>query len=900
MRIGVGIFIVFMLLASALQAQKVQYGRVKGTVIDSTDNNPLEAATVSVFLTSDSSLVSYALTGKKGDFTINDVPRATACWLMVSYNGYSTAIKNFRIPADKSELDIRLIRIDKNIRELGQVTVVAQKPPVVIKQDTIEFNVGSFTTRPNAMILEVLKQMPGVEIESDGSIIINGKKVSKVTLDGKEFFGGDPKIALQNLPKEIIEKIQVSDNRSREARFNKTKTGNEDVAINLTLRKDRSKGWFGMAAAGYGTDKRYEGFANLNYFNGNRQLNFLANANNTNRGNYSGEGFNIGNSSGTLGGGGTGIQRTQNAGVNFSDNPSARLKLNGSYFFNRGDAENITRSRRQNILPDTTFFYNSLNKTFNDGDNHRLSLNLNYNPDSLTEIYFNTSLEASKNRTESINDAVSQGETGKLINSSDNAFISNMKGQRANGEFFIGRRFGRKGRGITFNMNYNYNNQPLDEANKGENIFYKEDTIDSREDIDQRSHTTSHGNNISMGFNYSEPVLENLTLNVRHNFDRSRNVSDKLTNRYNPATGEYDKRDSLFSNAFQNTMQSHMPGMTLLFQRKNLHWTVGAGWQFLSQENVSLHDSQALKQDYINFSPTASIGYNFSKTFNVEIYYNGRSQAPSIQQLQPVPDNRNPLYIVQGNPDLQPSFYHNVHMNIRRQSGTSFWHAGLNINSTQRQIINETFFDEFGRQVSRPINVNGNYSLSWNMNYSKSWKKRNWSFRLNVGNRGNLNRTVTFTNKAMNRAEAYSFSPTMTLNFTWKQILSLQPNFNVRYNIARYSLSNIDDVRYNSKRLGMTMFWNHPRRLIVENSLQYNYNSRTAPGFRKGVAMWSAAVNWQLLSKEQATIRLAVYDILKQAVGVRRTISETYVEDYETQVLQQYFLLSFIYNLRRF
>lgn len=343
-----------------------------------------------------------------------------------------------------------------------------------------------------------------------------------------------------------------------------------------------------------------------------------------------------------------------------------------------------------------------------------------------------------------------------------------------------------------------------------------------------------------------------------------------------------------------------MPGMTLLFQRKNLHWTVGAGWQFLSQENASLHDSQMLKQEYINFSPTASIGYNFSKTFNVEIYYNGRSQAPSIHQLQPVPDNRNPLYIVQGNPDLQPSFYHNMHMNVRRQSGASFWHAGLNLNSTQRQIVNETFFDEFGRQVSRPINVNGNYSLSWNMHYSKSWKRKNWSFRMNVGNRGSLNRTITFTNKTMNRAEAYSFSPGVTLNFTWKQILSLQPNFNVRYHIARYSLSDIDDVRYNTKRLNMTMFWNHPRRLIVENSLQYNYNSRTAPGFRKGVTMWSAAVNWQLLSKQQATIRLAVYDILKQAVGVRRTVSETFIEDYETQVIQQYFLLSFIYNLRRF
>ena len=900
MRLGAGLFIVLLLVGHCLQAQRAQYSRLKGTVIDSTENNPLEAATVSVFLSSDSSLVSYALTGKKGEFIIKDIPRVTNCWLMVSYNGYQPAIKSFRIPSDKAEFDFRIIRIDKNFRELGQVTVVAQKPPVVVRQDTVEFNVGSFTTRPNAMIEEVLKQMPGVEIESDGTITINGRKVSKVTLDGKEFFGGDPKIALKNLPKDIIEKIQVSDNRSRESRFNKTKTGNEDVALNLTIRKDKSKGWFGMAAAGYGTNDRHEGFANINYFNGARQLNFIANANNTNRSGYSGEDFNIANSSGTLGGGGQGIVTSQAAGVNFSDNPSAKWKMSGSYFYNRGEVENVNRLQRQNILPDTSFFYNANNKTDNDYDNHRLGVNLGFNPDSLTEIYLNTSFEANKSFMSSTNEAISKGENGALINSSINTFVTNMKGERTSGELFLGRRFRKRGRSISLNANFGYNDQPLREENNGENIFYKEDTIDSREDIDQRSRTANYGHSMSMSAAYAEPVMENLTLFLRHNYDKYRNVNDKLTNRLNPATGEYDIKDSVFSNAFRNTMESHTPGFNLMFQRNQLHWSLGAGIQFLSQDNFSTNDGGIIKQDFINFTPSASLGYNFSKTFNFELYYSGRSQQPSIEQLQPIPDNRNPLYVVLGNPDLQPSFYHNLHLNVRQTKGTSFWHGGFNISSTIRQIINETYFDEFGRQISRPVNVNGNYNLSWNLHYSKSWKKRNWSLRLSLGNRGNFNRFSTFTNKVRNEADAYSLAPTVGLNFTYKQIFSIQPNFNLRYNFARYSLSTGQDVDYNSKRLSVTMFWNQPRRLIIENSLQYNYNSRTAPGFRKGVAMWSAAVNWQLFDKQQATVRLAVYDILKQNAGIYRSITQTYIEDNQSQVLQQYFLLSFIYNLRRF
>lgn len=900
MRLGAGLCIAILLFASSLQAQRTQYGRLKGTVIDSVENNPLEAATVSVFLSSDSSLISYAITGKRGEFVINDIPRATNCWLLISFNNYNPGIKSFRIPADKQELDLRIVRIDKSYRELGSVTIVAQKPPVVIRQDTIEFNVGSFVTRPNGMIEDVLKQMPGVEIESDGTVTINGKKVSKVTLDGKEFFGGDPKIALKNLPKDIIEKIQVTDNRTRESRFNKTKTGNEDLAINLTIRKDKSKGLFGMAGAGYGTDNRYEGFANLNYFNGARQMNFIANANNTNRGGFSGDNFNIGNASGTLGGGGQGIMRAQSAGVNFSENSSNRWKLNGSYFYNRGKAENLNRLQRQNILPDTTFFYNSVNKTENKNDNHRLSVNVGFNPDSATELYLNASFDRDKMQMITTNDAASKGGSGTLINTSANTFITNAKGLRGSGEFFAGRRFRKRGRGITFNMSYGYNEQPLDEENSGQNVFYKDDTLDSREDIDQRSHTSNFSYNTSVNINYTEPILENFTLHLRHNYQNSKNESDKLTNRFNPATGEYDIRDSLFSNVFSTIISSHMPGMSLQFQRNRLHWNVGAGLQFFSQDNMTVEDAAMLKQDFINFTPSASIGYNFSKSFNVEMYYSGRSQQPSIQQLQPVPDNRNPLYITLGNPDLQPSFYHNFHINARRTSGTSFWHASVNINTTIRQIIEETYFDELGRQVSRPVNVNGNYNLSWNLQYSKSWKRRNLSLRVNLGNRGNYNHNTTFTNKVKNQAEVYALSPSLGINFTWKQLLSIQPSFRMRYNFARYSVSNIQDVQYNTKNLNVSMFWNYPSRLIIENSLQYNYNSRTAPGFRKGVAMWSAAANWQLFNKQQATIRLAVYDILKQNAGIYRNITQTFIEDNQSQVLQQYFLLSFIYNLRRF
>jgi hypothetical protein len=899
MRLGAGFVIVLLLGSTCLQAQRIQYGRLKGTVIDSTENTPLEAATISVFLASDSSLVSYALSGIKGEFAVHDVPRETACWLMVTFNGYNAVIKSFRIPAGKQELDIRAIRINKAYSELGQITVVAHKPPVVIRQDTIEFNVGSFVTRPNGMIEDVLRQMPGVEIESDGTITINGKKVSKVTLDGKEFFGDDPRIATRNLPKDIIDKIQVTDNRSRESRFNKIKTGDEDLAINLTIRKDKNQGWLGMAGAGYGSDKRHEAFANINYFNDGRQLSFLGNANNTNRGNYSGENFDISSSSGTLGGGGQGISTTQSGGLNFNENISSALRMSGSYFINGANNKNVHRLQRQNILPDTTFLYYANSVTNNEHRNHRLVLNSNYNPDSLTEIHLAVSVNIDNTEMSAGNDAISIGGSGALINSSVNNFASHSGGWSGSGNIFIGKRFSKEGRSISTTVNFDYNHQPVREENKGENIFF-DDNNETREWIDQRSDVSNKGKGISISLSYNEPMGEDVTLSLQHNYFNNRNKSDKQTNRFNPVTGNYDITDSLFTNAFINSTETHYPKLQLQFRRNKLRWSLGAGLQYITQDNMSTDESATIKQHHANFAPSANIGYNFSKTFNIDLYYTGRSQQPSIMQLQPVPDNRNPLYVTEGNPDLQPSFHHSIRINARQTKGTSFWHASLAAATVICQIINETFFDEYGRRVSRPLNVNGNYNLTWNLQYSKSLKRRNFSFRLNLGARGNYTHNTTFTNKIKNEANLYGISPTVSLNLTYKDIFSVQPSFNMRYQFAKYSLPTINDVQYNTKRLRMTMFWNYPKRLIIENSLLYTYNSRTAPGFRKGVTMWSAALNWQVFARQQGTIRLAVYDILKQNLGIYRHITEYYVEDSQSQVLQQYFLASFIYNLRRY
>jgi hypothetical protein len=883
-----------------VQAQRNRYGTIKGTVIDSLSRRSLESSSVAVYLSADSSLVNYALTSRKGEFTIADIPLNTNCTMVITNRGYDVFSRSIFLAPDRKELLLDTILLVKSYNELKAVTVTALRPPVSVKPDTLEFNVSAFKTLPNAMIEDLLKQLPGVEVDKDGNITINGKKVSKLMVEGREFFGGDPKIAIKNLPKDIIDKLQVVDNKSREARFNKTTDGNEELAINLTLRKEVQKGWFGRLSAGYGTSERYEGAGMINFFNGSKQFSVIANTNNTNRGNISGGDFNISNSRSTLDGGGGGLTRATSGGLNFSDNIGRQIKLTGSYFYNSSHTDNLSKLQRKNTLPDTSFYYNADNNNVNDYLNHRFSLNASYTIDTLTEFNVNSYVNTNQNDAVNSKQAVSSGLTGQVINTSENSYATKGNGANISTELFLSHRFRKQGRGITLGLNYNYNNQRSVSDNIGQNDFYKNGIPDSIDLVNQRSDLKNNGKMMTFTATYAEPLNKYLNAIFRYNYSSNNNISDKITNRFNAVTGKYDLEDTAFTNSFENTNTAHTPDVSLSFNKNKYRASVGSGLQFLRQENFSVTAGTSLQQEYVNITPSANLGYNFSKTGNVSIFYNGRNQQPSIQQLQPVPDNSNPLYVQLGNPDLKPSFFHNVNVQVRESKGNSYWFTGLTFNTTQNQIIYQTWFDDVGKQLSQPVNVNGNFGMSGNLQYSQTWKKRDVLLRMNLGSNGYYNRNNTFSNKVNISSNAYSFSQSVGLNFTYKQQLSIMPTFNIRYNKTHYSTESVQDAEFNTKTFSLSAFWNQPKWLILENNLQYTYNSQIAPGFNKSVTMWSAAVNCLLFKKQQGMLRLAVYDILKQNAGVSRSITQLYIEDRQTQVLQQYFLLSFIYNLRKF
>ncbi len=883
-------------VAIAAQAQHIQYGSIKGTVIDSSTHAPLESASVSVFLSSDTSVVGFGLTNRKGEFIVKDIPLAQSCSFTVSYKGLQTVLRNFTIQPNKKELVFDTISMGKAYAELDEVMVVAQKSPVVIKDDTTEFNTSAFKTMPNAVTEDLLKQMPGFDIDKDGNITFNGKKVSKITVDGKDFFGGDPVIALKNLPREIIDKIQVMDNKTKEQQLTKVTDGNEDKALNIVLQKDKKKGWFGRGMAAYGTNSRYEAGTMLNYFNKAMQISFLGTANNTSRMNFS-------NGGGSLSGntGGSGITESRSLGGNFANEWNKKLKLSGSYFYGYNKNTNVTGSQRQNILPDTTFFYNANNTSTNANGSHRVTLNIDYTIDTMTNVFLNSNLNLNNGNNQNTNVAESKSVTGKHINNSSNTNTGFSDNSTGTVDFFIGRRLRKRGRSVSLGVNYNFNNQSGKNDNVGQNTFFSNNGgPDSTENINQRSFTSGNGNNISLTATYTEPVIKDLSVNLRYNYRTTTSTSDKKTYGFDQATGNYDIEDTLYTNAFKNTTAAHNPSINISYNNKKLRAAIGGGVQWFTQSNYSVTKDSMLRQQNINLTPSANIGYRFSKSGNINLFYNGRTQQPSVQQLQPVPDNSNPLYIRLGNPDLKQSFFHSIGINAQQSNGFAYWNANINMNTVNNQIVTENFFDSSGRQISRPININGNYFFSGNVNYSKTWRKKIWTLRLNLGTSGSFNNSVNITNKVQNTTKSYNLAQTMGINFTYKEILIVNPSFYIRYSNADYSIQQSQDAEYITKGVSLMFSCNWPKRLLIENNINYNYNSRTAPGAPNGITIWNAAVGWFLFPKKEGTIRLTVYDLLKQNAGINRSITPTYVEDRQSQVLQRYFMVSFIYNLRKF
>lgn len=889
-------------------------GQVSGALTDSSGKLPVAYATVTIFNARDTSIVTYRMTDETGKFKVPGLPLNKELRAVITATGYGVFRKEFILAGDSTDMNWGKLTMFSDVQELEEILLVAERPPVVVKKDTIEFNATAFKTLPTALVEDLLRKFPGVDVDKEGNITVNGRKVNRLTVEGKEFFGSDPKVASKNLPANLIDKVQVTDDKEQQQRNPDLAAGELGQVINLKLKKSIKQGWFGKLYAGAGTDERYEAGGIINMFKDTTQVSVLGYTNNLNR---SGFGFqdvmNIGgfsrnnvnsimiNSNGgfalndiSFGGMGQGLQRTTGGGANFNTILSKKTTLSMQYFYGQNNGIIQQKSLRQQFFGDTTLYSNRVNDAETNDYSHRISAYIKTKIDSTSTLEYRPSFNIVKKDAWSIDSSETTSNFDPQINKS-----INEQNQRSNGfsmqhDLSYNKQFKKKGRSLYATLNFSLNNNNTDQYNDVENQFYKTGTSSLLQQLRTQDQQSWNGR---VYVNYNEPLTKSLSLRFTQTLEMFHDEDNIASFEYDHATGKYIIPDELFTNGLQRDGLRNSTFAGLNYKYKKWTFTPGATWRYLQIDNDFTKDP-SLKQQFSFLMPALSIRWD-KWSFNYNVFVN----EPQITDLQPTVNNTNPLFITAGNPALKPTKSHSMSVNAYSYDVKNDINYNMYFNGTINQdaVVRQRTIDENGVQVSSPINTDGVWRAQMSASLRKQYKYgAKWKIGLGPSIYATYNQNLVLLNDNRSTAKNFMLNPGLNASFNWDDKVEFNQRYGPTWNKASY-----EDNVYPGLSL-----WRHtsvtdlivrlPKRIVWETSLDYNYNPQVADGIQKNIFRWNAAVNLLFLKQDKGQLKLSVFDILNQNNTVNRSINENFITDSQTLALQRYFLLTFTYNIRNF
>ena len=905
-----------MFSSMALMAQNT--ATLKGKLVDSVGKQALKDASITILEAKDSTLDVFGLAKADGSFTVEKISFGEMI-VMIKFQGYEAYTKNVNFSKANASVDLGTIYLRLAANDLGEVTVT--QSPITIKKDTVQFNASSFKTKPNAVMEDLLKKLPGVQVEADGTVKAQGENVQRVLVDGKRFFGDDPKLATKNLPPDMIDKIQVFDALNDQSAFTGFDDGNRIKTINITTKKDKRKGYFGRAILGGGSDSeegRYDNSVNLSYFNGDRQLTFTGQANNVNKQNFGaqdlfgggggGGGRTIVVAGGGRGGGGGatnnsgGIIRTLAAGLNYKDIWGKKTEVSGSYFFNDMQTVREQNSYTQNLIPgnpDSSIFNSQLNNSVTKNQNHRINFNIEHQFDSSNSLIIRPNI--SFQETESATDVTtfSTRGTSKNLNNSIASTDRNNSGYNASLEATFRHRFKKKGRtySIAFNPGKSVNDGTT--SNYSINNFFNT-TTPYADTINQVGITNRDSKTMNATFSFTEPIGKNQIIEFNYNYNSNVNNSGTQTFSYNKANGQYDIAVPNLTNVFENTFNSNRVTLNYRLQNAKYNFSIGSGIQAGDLISKNLSKDSSITQNFVNFFPTMNFRYDFSRTKNLRIFYNGRTGQPSAQQLQPVVDNSNPLNIITGNPNLKQQFIHTFRIlyNSFDVVTQKIFFATINANFTDNDIQNSTTYLPNGAQFTRPVNLSGTYNINGFLNYGFPLKKPKSNINLGVNLSNSQSQTL------VNNLSNYTRNTTAGFNASWttniKEGFDMNFSSNSSFSFARYTLQPQQNGDFFTQTFVAEPTIYTKSGWVFSTDFRYIKNTGRAEGFNTNIPLWSASIAKQLFKKKDGELKFYVFDLLNQNQSLTRNVTGNTIQDVSTVVLKRYFMISFTYNLRSF
>ncbi len=910
------------ILISSIIANAQKDGSIKGIVRDSATGQPMADATVTILLAKDSSLVSFGRTNSAGFFSIPNIEYGNYR-LLVTHVGYINISKTFSISAALSEINFGTLMINNKSTMLQEVTVTQEKTPVVVRNDTLEYNAGSFKTKPNAVVEDLLKKLPGLQVDKDGKIKSNGEEVKKVLVDGKEFFGNDPKMATKNLPADAIDKVQVFDRKSDQSRFTGFDDGNSEKTINLTIKPEKKNGVFGKAVAGAGDKGLYEGNFNVNSFSGERQISAIGMMNNTNKQGFSF--MDILNFNGGLAGAGgrggmqidmnntglpiqggnnnQGITTTKAGGLNYNNTWQKNLDVMSSYFYNNMQTDKSEKVYQQWLLPGNNYNTTKDNNSNTANESHRFNISGDYKIDTANSLKIASSVNLQQSQYYINSKYNSVAADGKLLNDGFANSFTTGNGYSWNNNALFRHRFPKKGRTFSANLSANLNNSKSNGGLLSQNNYYQPDgTLQQSDTINQINN--QHGNSQSYGavFSYTEPLSKKSLLEFNYNFNATFSASDKTTYDYDNASGGHNLVNNALSNNFLSDYIYHRPTINWRYQQKKYNFTIGGAVQqaALNSDFHSMGKDSSLNRSFTNFLPNANAQYKINAYKNLRLLYNTFTRQPTITQLQPIADNTDPLNIKIGNPDLKQEYYHRLqaeYMSFDPYRHTSFF-AFLTGVVTNNKIVNADLLNAQGQRISRPVNANGVYNIS--LNTSWGFPVRKIKSKVNVNSSLAQSRNISFINTQKNNINNWNITEEVTWNYSYKELFDLSAGANVGYNDTKYSLQSQQNAQYWNQDYTFEVNFYLPKGFSFASDVNYIKKSGLAEGYNQHAFLWNAGIAKQLFKNKKGELRLQAFDMLNQNIGINRNSNQNYIEDISYNVLKRYWLLSFTYNISRF
>ncbi len=899
-------FFIFIVTSLGLNAQS---HAIKGVIHDK-DKLSIIGAVAVVLQPVDSVMVGFAVTDTDGKFVINDL-KAGDYLLQLTYIGFGTVERKITVAPDKQTLDLGTITMLEEGELLKAVEISAEYIPIKVTKDTLEYNADAFKTQPNDVVEDLLKKLPGVEVESDGSIKVKGEDVKAVTINGKEFFGNDPKMATKNLPANAVKKVQVFERKSKTSEFTGISDGNEEMVINLELKNNIQNGLFGNIMGGYGTDQRYESKAMINNFGQETQISVIGAANNINnsgvdvndymtmQGSSGGRGgmgrFNNSGAPVSFGRNNIGETKSITAGINLNQALSAKDKLTFSYFLTRNKTDLRQATLTNSFLPSGTLISNNSYNSNGKNLNHFFSTNIELKLDSTTEatIRGSLSLNAKDNTLNQLDTTFTTRNILALANLNDQLNNANGNGNNYSASLSLRKRLNKPGRTITldgaFGGSENENISRLLSKVYGSNLVLN-DSLSVFQDQNQNSGNS----NYSFGLNYTEPIANNLFLIA--NASRKNNHADQIKDFLDLNPDELEQPgvlNDILSRTFDNSFVYNTAGLNFRLNKSNYAATIGVDFQNSNLDGIP-SIGEKINRSFNNFLPKATLDLD---KWRIRMNYSTSVREPSIDQLQPILDNTNPLRPYQGNPDLVPEYRHNLRIgyNFFDQFNFRGLFANVRLGYVQNRITTASVLDpETFIQKQTPVNTSGERTIGSSLNFTSPLNAIGAKFR--TGFNTSLVSGVSYINGIANDIDRWTNGLNVILENKSKKDWDGSISGRWSFNNNNYKENKAQNTNFVNQTYVASLAWFAGKGWTIDTNFDYSIYGAGSFGEKTDVKLWQASVSKGLLNNK-LTAKLRVFDILNQNQGINRIASETQISESISNTIGRYLMLNLTYSL---